>query len=101
LYYLFDNGQIIRPYPAGDYNFDGQVNNSDYAAWRAAFGTTGSNLAVDGNGNGFVDLADYVLWRKYSGVAAPGASAEVPEVGAAMCLIQLFLFGSLFIRRRK
>jgi glucose/arabinose dehydrogenase len=99
LYYLFDDGQIIRPFPAGDYNFDGQVNNLDYGAWRAAYGTTGPNLAADGNGNGIVDAADYVLWRKYA--AAAGAGSSIPEPTWPAHVIALLTLSLLSCRRQR
>lgn len=98
LYYLFDNGQIIRPFAAGDYNFDGQVNTTDYGVWRAAYGTTGANLAADGNGNGVVDAADYVVWRKYSALA--GAGTSIPEPTAVAHVVVLLAL-SLLPRRCK
>jgi len=58
----------------GDYDFSGVVNQDDYGTWRAAFGSTGSHLPADGNGDGTVDAGDYVVWRKNNGATAqPGA----------------------------
>jgi hypothetical protein len=51
----------------GDYDFDGDVDDADYATWRAQFGSSGpfpiSGDYADGNRNGTVDAADYVFWR--------------------------------------
>jgi len=64
------------PYPPGDYDHDGDVTASDYAAWRALFGST-TQPATDGNHNGVVDAADYVVWRKQTdGGLAKGAKSE-------------------------
>lgn len=111
LYYLFENGQIIKLLPKlipGDYNRDGRVNNTDYAVWRAAIGTTGASLAADGNGNGVVDAADYVIWRKYNGTSlGSGAGADasaIPEVASILYLVPvlgLAAFHSPFVRRRR
>jgi hypothetical protein len=63
---------------AGDYDIDGDVDQSDYAVWRS---TVGSNLllAADGNRNGVVDAADFVIWRKnLNSGAGAGSSAEQP-----------------------
>jgi serpin B len=47
----------------GDFNNDGEVDEGDYAVWKAAFGQIGSALSADGNDNGMVDSADYTIWR--------------------------------------
>jgi hypothetical protein len=44
----------------GDYDGDGIVDDGDFDAWRAEFGST--LAAADGSGNGVVDAADYVVW---------------------------------------
>jgi serpin B len=60
----------------GDFNNDGEVDEGDYTAWKAAFGQIGSALSADGNDNGTVDSADYVIWRDNLGrsIAAPSSS---------------------------
>jgi len=66
----------------GDYNGNGVVDEGDYLAWAANFGST-TILTADGSGNGVVDAADYTIWRNHLDLAAPGAgnggSASVPE----------------------
>jgi hypothetical protein len=64
----------------GDYDRDGDVDGSDYAAWRATFGSAAS-LAADGNQNNVIDTSDYIVWRKqFPGTqASPGNAASVPE----------------------
>jgi PA14 domain len=64
----------------GDYDHDGDVDNSDYMTWRNTFGAMGSQ-AADGNHNGVVDAADYVVWRKNRTAAGSGAlnSGSIPE----------------------
>jgi hypothetical protein len=47
----------------GDFNNDGEVDEGDYAVWKAAFGQIGSALPADGNDNSMVDSADYTIWR--------------------------------------
>ena len=64
-----------------DYDIDGDVDNNDYAVWRA---NSGSNLllAADGNKNAVVDAGDYVLWRKAVS-AGSAAGASVASLSAA------------------
>jgi len=85
----------------GDYDSDGDVDNTDYALWRSTFGT--SNSATDGNKNGVVDNADYVIWRNNftgplgSGGGAGSGSVEVsaiPEPTTLLGAAVLALFGA-------
>ncbi len=96
----------------GDYNNDRIVDAADYAAWRNAYGATGSNPA-DGNHDGVVDQADYLLWRlavdaaENSGSGAgqrpsqviPTAQA-VPEPGALILFSIAATFSWGRMRRR-
>jgi glucose/arabinose dehydrogenase len=108
LYYLFETGQVIKLLPKlipGDYNLDGRVNETDYALWRSAVGTSGANLAADGNGNGVVDAADYVIWRKYNGTSVgsgAGDFAAIPEAKSAVIFGQAsFVFVCSAFRWRR
>ena len=81
---------------AGDYNFDGKVDSSDYTEWRKAFGgTSASSLYADGNGDGVVDSCDYILWRDRQ-VGVNAVSTNVPEAGptalAAIALLTLAVY---------
>lgn len=80
---------------AGDYNFDGAVDELDYTAWQSQFGSTGpfpiNNAYADGTRNGTVNAADYVLWRDRFGEGAgesSGATA-VPEPAMATLVVSI------------
>jgi len=72
----------------GDYDFDGEVDQADFQAWREQFGSTGpfpvNGDYADGNRNTKVDAADYVIWRKNLGInvvtVAMGGSEHVHGV---------------------
>jgi hypothetical protein len=68
-YRLLINGPELPTGLAGDYNRDGEVDNTDYVEWRAHFGQqiAAPGDGPDGNFNGIVDAADYILWRKNVG----------------------------------
>ncbi len=86
----------------GDYTADGFVNEDDIAAWRAAFGSSGSNLLADGNKDGVVDAADYVIVRKYLGTSvhdSGNGSGNVPEPATAYLLA--FTVAVYFLRPRR
>jgi hypothetical protein len=104
LYMLYFSGEVYRlntnELLPGDYTADGEVDAADYDRWRQTFGTTGANLAADGNKNGTIDAADYVVWRNNEGASVftgAGGSA-VPEPIAALLAIPL-LIAALSIRR--
>jgi hypothetical protein len=83
---------VMAPYIPGDYNYDGQVDATDYAAWRASLSST-DTLYADGNGNGVIDAADYVIWRAHLGQSAgsgtafgSSSNAAVPEPTTSLLL---------------
>lgn len=87
--------------PAGDYDFNGVVNATDYSIWRSNYGST-TNAAPDGNGDGIVDSADYIIWRNSlsPGIGAGGGelgTSGVPEPSAAAIL----LIGALLLPKRR
>ncbi len=100
--------RIATAHIAGDYDFDGDVDTSDYSIWRSTVGLVTSTAPADGSGNGVVDAADYVVWRKnlsaLLGSGSGAVSEAIPEVASIMYLVPLF--GSLalrtpFVRRRR
>lgn len=98
LYRIATNQLLI-----GDFDSDGDVDNSDYAKWRAGFGSAAAHPAADGNSNATNDAADYAAWRKNFGAsvhagAGSGAGANVPEPGN-LILLTLFLAANLLLTR--
>ena len=73
----------------GDFNFDGTIDESDYAVWQLAYGST--NAAADANGDGVVDAADYTVWRNNMNVAMNGSGsiAAGPEPASSMLMISV------------
>lgn len=63
---------------AGDYNYDGKYDDSDYIEWRKLFGGSQPPWA---DNNGAVDLSDYLPWRKAQSASASGATFAntIPE----------------------
>ncbi len=92
----------LTPAPTGapgDYNHDGQVDQTDYQAWRGIYGqwSLTTYLAADGNLDGVVDAADYTVWREHLTGPEEGPTAA-PQ--AAMSLDQAFaLFSSRVVSR--
>jgi hypothetical protein len=70
----------------GDYNEDGDVDTLDYEAWRGAYGTSGPELAADGNRDGTVNAFDIVLWRDNLAAGATLAhAAPEPPTWLLLC----------------
>ncbi|MCA9240640.1 MAG: multicopper oxidase domain-containing protein [Planctomycetales bacterium] len=88
--------RIVSP---GDYDQDGDVDPDDYALWRDTYGSTGIDLAADGNNDGMVDAADYTIWRDNvsAGAVAPPANASAPEPASLL----LGACGVLLVLRRQ
>jgi prepilin-type processing-associated H-X9-DG protein len=78
-----------QPMP-GDYDFDGNIDVSDYDQWKSSFGST-IDLGADGSGNGVVDAADYVLWRNRFEVE--GVGVESTTVAEPKLTVLLLPFG--------
>ena len=80
----------------GDYNFDGQVDATDFTIWRNSLGST-TEVAADGNGDGLVDLLDYTIWQNaYSGVQ----TVNIPEPTSAVLLLLAAVLGHKTLARR-
>jgi alpha-amylase len=74
--------QVFRS-AMGDFNLDGVVDQSDYLAWKANFGSGSLYTQGDANLDGRVDAADYAIWRSHLGFhtvpLGAGSGAAVPE----------------------
>lgn len=100
---VFDNFAVVEfARLAGDYDVDGDVDQDDYATWKASFGSsvTQAGTGSDGNGNGFVDAADYTIWRDNLGAVAVAtvAAQAVPEP-SSLLLVALLAFSASCSRR--
>ena len=96
---VFTTDVSVLSIPAGDYNFDGLVNQLDYNRWKADFGST-TKAEADGNGNGIVDGADFLIWQRTLGQGSLPALAAVPEP-AALSLACLAALAGLSRRPRR
>ena len=93
-------GSLLAPFLDGDYDKNGVIDASDYAEWRAQFGTSvAPGSGADGNSDGVVDAADYGIWREalLAGGASAAEATTVPEPTAITLLASITLLG---IRRR-
>jgi hypothetical protein len=84
----------------GDYHVDGVVDAADYVVWRTSLGTSGPDLAADGNGDKLVNNDDYIVWRAHFGHTADSdflAGANLPEPRTAATVLLLLL---AFLGRR-
>jgi hypothetical protein len=99
------NLTVLNPYSPGDYNYDGNVDDLDFAVWKQQSGTQAKRSA-DGNDDGVVDAADYVVWRKNDGPGAGSGAGEhesaVPESTTAfLAVTALAVLSSLCCRRSR
>jgi hypothetical protein len=78
---------VPAPALAGDYNGDGDVNATDYNAWRSNYGSTALAPAAgaDGNADGLVNAADYTVWRDK--LSAPPVAIPEPTTLMAVAVI--------------
>ena len=69
---------------AGDFNFDGHIDGSDFLRWQRAIGAvvspTGSG--ADGDASGFVDDGDLTKWKDDFGQPSPPSEQSLVTVAA-------------------
>jgi hypothetical protein len=69
---------VSPPATPGDYDYNGTVEQHDYAVWRANYGkSVPQGSGADGNADAVVNSADYVFWRNRFGSAGAAAAAVV------------------------
>lgn len=74
-------------YGRGDYDFDSDVDGTDFLLWQQQLGSMTERFA-DGSGNGTVDAADLMLWQDAFGrTVLTGASIAVPEPPSTVMLV--------------
>lgn len=82
----------------GDFDGDGDVDATDLATWKGAFGSTGDG---DADNDGDSDGADFLVWQQqYTGPPAVAAAAPVPEPSLAVMALPVLLAGAAARRRR-
>jgi hypothetical protein len=83
-----DEGALLVPSVAGDFNRNGDVDAADYVVWRNEL-LDGGLLRADGNQDGAVDAADYDIWKaNFGGPAGSALSTNItPEPAAALYLL--------------
>lgn len=80
----------------GDFDYDGDVDGEDLAAWQASFGlSAGAAMSAgDADGDGDVDGRDYLVWqRNHQPTSAPELAA-VPEP-AGLTIVSLLAMMAL------
>jgi hypothetical protein len=95
---LFTPSSISAIVPqAGDFNYDGKFDYSDYIEWRKVF--DGSPAFAENNG--VADLSDYLAWRKAESASAAGATLATIVPEPASLLMAVGGLAILIIGRRR
>jgi hypothetical protein len=87
----------------GDFNFDGDVDGDDFAAWQMNFPKASEATLGEGDadGDGDVDGADFVAWQTNFPFNVAESVSQVPEPGAFILAgMGLTGIGVLRLRRK-
>jgi peptidyl-prolyl cis-trans isomerase A (cyclophilin A) len=94
---VFVNSITELNLPAGDYDFDSDVDGTDFLVWQRTFGST-TLAEADGNGNVVIDTVDLAIWQDtYGTVASSSAIASIPEPST----LGMALLGGFLLLKRK
>jgi hypothetical protein len=84
-----------------DFNNSGLVDGQDFVIWQRNVGKPGGNALGDADGNGLINGADLTAWKsRYGMPMASGATAPVPEPGAAALAFGMMAAGVARGRQR-
>ncbi|MCG8450507.1 MAG: peptidylprolyl isomerase [Pirellulales bacterium] len=96
---LFSSVEVLN-IPDGDYDFDGDVDGTDFLIWQRSFGST-TDVAADNNGDAIVNAADLAPWvNNYGTPVLASAVSAVPEPSSLM-LLGVSAFSVLCRRSRR
>ena len=76
-----------NPFIAGDANFDGSVDVTDFNAWNGnKFTLVADSCAGDFTADGSVDVSDFNSWNENKFTSSSNGAAVVPEPSTALML---------------
>ena len=87
---------VITP---GDFDYDGDVDGSDFLLWQSHFG--GPGPIGDADGDNDVDGHDFLAWqRNFGGASGSGSALPAPLPEPATGLLATLLFGTFMLAIR-
>ena len=101
--YIRAYSAVAPPPSSADFNFDDQVDGSDFLIWQRNAGISKGAIRNDGNANagvdGDVDADDLTIWKQQYGAIATNVAVPEPPSCRLVALASSLALGSL--RRRK
>jgi hypothetical protein len=76
---LYSVALNVVPELPGDFDYDGDVDETDFAPWQASFGQRGAALDADADGDGVVNGVDFLIWQAAVDVGTGEGASAVPE----------------------